>query len=43
MMNDPDEALPLADQNPTAGVVSLHELPDFIRLVVAENTRLFRS
>ena len=43
MMNDPDEALPLSDQNPTAGVVSLHELPDFMRLVAAENTRSFRS
>ena len=43
MMNDPDEALPLADQNPSAGVVSLHELPDFIRLVVAENARITKS
>jgi FMN phosphatase YigB (HAD superfamily) len=43
MMNDPDEALPLADQNPTAGVVSLHELPDFIRLVAAENARITKS
>jgi beta-phosphoglucomutase-like phosphatase (HAD superfamily) len=43
MMNDPDEALPLADQNPSAGVVSLHELPDFIRLVVAENARETKS
>jgi FMN phosphatase YigB (HAD superfamily) len=43
MMNDPDEALPLADQNPSAGVVSLHELPDFIRLVVAENARVTKS
>src|SRR2546423_251393 len=42
MMNDPDEALPLSDQNPTAGVVSLHELPDFMRLVAAENMRSFR-
>jgi FMN phosphatase YigB (HAD superfamily) len=43
MMNDPDEALPLADQNPSSGVVSLHELPDFIRLVVAENARVTKS
>jgi FMN phosphatase YigB (HAD superfamily) len=43
MMNDPDEALPLADQNPSAGIISLHELPDFMRLVVAENARSFRS
>jgi FMN phosphatase YigB (HAD superfamily) len=40
MMNDPDEALPLADSNPSSGIVSLHELPDFMRLVVAENTRV---
>ena len=39
MMNDPDDALRLADQNPSAGVVSLTELPDFIRLVIAENAR----
>jgi beta-phosphoglucomutase-like phosphatase (HAD superfamily) len=43
MMNDPDEALPLADQNPSAGIISLHELPDFMRLVLAENTRSFGS
>ncbi len=43
MMNDPDEALRLADQNPSAGVVSLTELPDFIRLVVAENARVGKS
>jgi beta-phosphoglucomutase-like phosphatase (HAD superfamily) len=43
MMNDPDEALPLADQNPSAGIISLHELPDFMRLVAAENARSFRS
>jgi len=43
MMNDPDEALQLADQNPSAGVVSLHELADFIRLVVAENARVPKS
>src|SRR5437870_2116450 len=40
MMNDPDEALHLADKNPSAGIISLHELPDFIRLVVAENARV---
>ncbi len=41
MMNDPDEARRLALHNPAGGVVSLHELPDFIRLVTAENaTRL---
>jgi len=37
MMNDPDEALRLAMHNPAGGVVSLHELPDFIRLVQAQN------
>jgi phosphoglycolate phosphatase-like HAD superfamily hydrolase len=37
MMNDPDEARRLAMHNPAGGVVSLHELPDFIRLVAAEN------
>ncbi|HEV2202705.1 MAG TPA: HAD hydrolase-like protein [Bryobacteraceae bacterium] len=34
MMNDPDEALRLVAHNPAGGVVSLHELPDFIRLVL---------
>ena len=37
MMNDPDEARRLALQNPAGGIVSLHELPDFIRLVAAEH------
>ena len=37
MMNDPDEARRLAEHNPAGGIVSLHELPDFIRLVAAEN------
>lgn len=37
MMNDPDEARRLAMHNPSGGIVSLHELPDFIRLVAAEN------
>ena len=35
MMNDPDEALRLVAHEPAGGVVSLHELPDFIRLVLA--------
>ena len=39
MMNDPDEARRLAMRNPAGGIVSLHELPDFIRLVAAENAR----
>ena len=40
MMNDPDEAQRLAMHNPSGGIVSLHELPDFIRLVAAENARV---
>jgi len=36
MMNDPDESRRLAMQNPAGGIVSLHELPDFIRLVRAQ-------
>jgi len=39
MMNDPDEARRLAMHNPAGGVVSLHEIPDFIRLIAARNTR----
>jgi FMN phosphatase YigB (HAD superfamily) len=35
MMNDPDESRRLAMLNPGGGIVSLHELPDFIRLVRA--------
>jgi len=37
MMNDPDEAQRLAMHNPAGGVVSLHEMPDFIRLIAAQN------
>ena len=39
MMNDPDEAMELAMHQPAGGIVSLHELPDFIRLVAAENAK----
>ncbi len=39
MMNDPDEAMRLTALNPAGGIVSLHELPDFVRLVAAENAR----
>ena len=39
MMNDPDEAMRLTTQNPDGGIVSLHELPDFVRLVAAANRR----
>jgi len=37
MMNDPDEAMKLTTQGPAGGIVSLHELPDFVRIVAAEN------
>src|SRR5258708_15963331 len=37
MMNDPDEARRLALHHPAGGVVSLHEIPDFIRLIAAQN------
>jgi phosphoglycolate phosphatase-like HAD superfamily hydrolase len=40
MMNDPDEARRLTARDPAGGIVSLHELPDFIRLVAAENAGL---
>jgi hypothetical protein len=39
MMNDPDESRRLATHNPAGGIVSLHELPDFIRFVGVENIR----
>ena len=39
MMNDPDEARRLATHHPAGGVVSLHEMPDFIRLIAAQNKR----
>jgi beta-phosphoglucomutase-like phosphatase (HAD superfamily) len=35
MMNDPDEAMKLTALNPAGGIVSLHELPDLVRLVAA--------
>jgi len=37
MMNDPDESRRLAMLNPGGGIVSLLELPDFIRLLQAQN------
>jgi beta-phosphoglucomutase-like phosphatase (HAD superfamily) len=40
MMNDPDEAKRLAMRDPSGGIVSLHELTDFIRFVAAQNARL---
>jgi hypothetical protein len=35
MMNDPDEAMRLATLGPDGGIVSLHELPDFVRFLAA--------
>jgi beta-phosphoglucomutase-like phosphatase (HAD superfamily) len=35
MMNDPDQAMRLTTLDPVGGIVSLHELPDFVRLVEA--------
>jgi beta-phosphoglucomutase-like phosphatase (HAD superfamily) len=40
MMNDPDEAKRLAMLQPAGGIVSLLELPDFIRFVSAQNAAL---
>jgi phosphoglycolate phosphatase-like HAD superfamily hydrolase len=40
MMNDPDEARRLATHTPAGGVVSLHEIPDFIRLIAAQNKKV---
>jgi phosphoglycolate phosphatase-like HAD superfamily hydrolase len=37
MMNDPDEAKRLSMHDPAGGIVSLHELPDFVRFVAAQN------
>jgi phosphoglycolate phosphatase-like HAD superfamily hydrolase len=39
MMNDPDEARRQATHNPAGGVVSMHEIPDFIRLIAAQNSQ----
>jgi beta-phosphoglucomutase-like phosphatase (HAD superfamily) len=38
MMNDPDEAMRLTASKPAGGIVSLHELPDFVRLVAARSS-----
>jgi phosphoglycolate phosphatase-like HAD superfamily hydrolase len=35
MMNNPDEARHLAVHGPAGGIVSLHELPDFVRLLLS--------
>lgn len=39
MMNDPDEAMRLTAHNPAGGIVSLLELPDFVRFVTAGRRR----
>jgi len=38
MMNDPEESRRLTTRNPAGGIVSLHELPDFIRFLRAEKS-----
>jgi beta-phosphoglucomutase-like phosphatase (HAD superfamily) len=38
MMNDPDEAMRLTALDPAGGIVSLHELPDFVRLLLARRS-----
>ena len=38
MMNDPDEAMRLTALNPAGGIVSLHELPDLVRLIVTRSS-----
>jgi beta-phosphoglucomutase-like phosphatase (HAD superfamily) len=35
LMNDPDEARRLTAHDPAGGIVSLLELPDFVRLIAA--------
>jgi hypothetical protein len=35
MMNNPDEARRLVLQGPAGGIVSLYELPDFVRLLLS--------
>jgi len=44
MMNDPDEAMRLtASCKPAGGVVSLHELPDFVRFVTARSRAAMKA
>lgn len=40
LMHDPDEAMRLVANNPAGAVVSLLELPDFIRFVAAKSAPL---
>lgn len=39
MMNDPDRAMKLTAHKPAGGIVSLLELPDFVRLVASSGVR----
>ena len=41
MMNDPDEARRLTTHDPAGGVVSFHEIPDFIGLIMAQNAKAY--
>jgi beta-phosphoglucomutase-like phosphatase (HAD superfamily) len=44
MMNDPDEAMRLTSScKPAGGVVSLHELPDFVRFVSARSRAAMKT
>jgi len=38
MMNDPDEAMRLTSLNPAGGIVSLHELPDLVRVILTRSS-----
>jgi phosphoglycolate phosphatase-like HAD superfamily hydrolase len=40
MMNDPDIAMKLTELKPVGGVISLFELPDFVRLVAAQRASI---
>jgi len=40
MMNDPDEAMRLTALNPAGGIVSLLELPDFVRFVASRSGKM---
>jgi phosphoglycolate phosphatase-like HAD superfamily hydrolase len=40
MMNDPDEARRLTTHEPAGGIVSLHELPDFVRLLLTRDRHI---
>jgi len=41
MMNDPDESKRLVTHEPAGGVVSLHEVPDFVRIVAQANRGVY--